>query len=483
MPAPSDTTGRCRGPIGRREWLRLGGLSLGALCGGLSPSQLLLEAAPRLVTDADGVPLPRLNDDLSVILFWANGGPSHLDLLDLKPEAPVEYRGPFRPIATNVPGIEISEQLPLLSRLADKFALVRSLHHERAEHSGGTNRLLSGYPSIQANLKRSEFPTMGSVVAKHLESQLSEIPPFIGNTEFYGGGAAYLGSSCEAYMPNEFPDSASGNNRYGPVPIYRTPGTADDLRISEGGMLSLNRRRRVLDQLDRLPAALENERSLGSVDIFRQRAMAMLASPRTRVAFDLEQESPRTRQRYGDTHWGKSLLTCRRLVESGVRFVQCQATYRLPQEIGRTSNWDDHSVNSHIFNAYREKLPSFDQSVSALIEDLYDRGLDRRVLFIFCGEFGRTPKINHKDASGRPGRDHWPNSMSVLLSGGGLRMGQVIGATNRRAEEPVRRIMNSNCLLATIYRRFGIDPARSFLNNSGRPVPILTEGEPIEELF
>ncbi|MFP6751600.1 MAG: DUF1501 domain-containing protein, partial [Pirellulaceae bacterium] len=254
MPAPPVTAGRCPGPMARREWLRLGGLGLGALCSGLSPSQLLLEAAPQLVTDAEGVPLSRLNDDFSVILFWANGGPSHLDLLDLKPDAPAEYRGPFRPIATNVPGIEISEELPLLSRLADKFALVRSLHHERAEHSGGTNRLLTGYPSIQANLKRSEFPTIGSVVAKHTEAQLSEIPSFIGNTEFYGGGAAYLGPSCEAYMPNEFPDSSTGNNRYAPVPIYRTPGTADDLRISEGGMLSLKRRRRVLEQLDRLPA-------------------------------------------------------------------------------------------------------------------------------------------------------------------------------------------------------------------------------------
>jgi len=435
------------------------------------------------MTDADGDSLPQLNDDYSVILFWANGGPSHLDLFDLKPDAPTEYRGPFRPIETNVPGIEISEQLPLLSRLADKFALVRSLHHERAEHSGGTNRLLTGYPSIQANLRRSEFPTIGSVVAKHMESQHSEIPPFIGNTPFYGGGAAYLGASCEAYMPNEFPNSASGNNTYGPVPIYRIPGTADDLRISEGGVLSLKRRRQVLEQLERLPSALEKNRSLESVDLFRQRALAMLASSQTRVAFDLERESPRTRERYGDTHWGKSLLTCRRLVESGVRFVQCQASYRLPREIGRTSNWDDHSVNSHIFNAYREKLPSFDQSVSALIEDLYARGLDKKVLFIFCGEFGRTPKVNNKDASGRPGRDHWPSAMSVLLSGGGLRMGQVIGATSARAEEPVRRIMNSNCLLATIYSRFGIDPARSFLNDSGRPIPILTEGEPIKELL
>ena len=169
--------------------------------------------------------------------------------------------------------------------------------------------------------------------------------------------------------------------------------------------------------------------------------------------------------------------------ESGVRFVQCQAEYRLRPETGVTSNFDDHSVNSHIFNAYREKLPSFDQSVSALIEDLHARGLSDHVLFLFCGEFGRTPKIAYQDKSGRPGRDHWPRAMSVFLSGGGLKMGQVIGATNRRGEEPIERIMDSNCLLATIYDRFGIDIEASYVTNAGRPVPILTTGQPIAELL
>ena len=219
------------------------------------------------------------------------------------------------------------------------------------------------------------------------------------------------------------------------------------------------------------------------IDGLQRRAIEMLASSRTRVAFDLSLEDERTRQRYGQTHFGKSLLTCRRLVESGVRFVQCQAEYRLRPETGVTSNFDDHSVNSHIFNAYREKLPSFDQSVSALIEDLHARGLNDRVLFLFCGEFGRTPKIAHQDKSGRPGRDHWPKAMSVFLSGGGLKMGQVIGATNRRGEEPIERIMDSNCLLATIYDRFGIDTATSYLTNAGRPIPILTTGHPIAELL
>jgi uncharacterized protein (DUF1501 family) len=176
-------------------------------------------------------------------------------------------------------------------------------------------------------------------------------------------------------------------------------------------------------------------------------------------------------------------LTCRRLVEAGVRFVQCQATYRLPAAVGVTSNWDDHSVNSHIFDAYRLKLPVLDHAMSALIEDLYARGLDRRVLFIFCGEFGRTPRIANQDASGRPGRDHWPRAMSVLLAGGGLRMGQVIGATNARGEHPVNRAMDSNCLLATIYRRFGIDTSSTVSDQTGRPMHILPRGEAIRELL
>ncbi len=188
------------------------------------------------------------------------------------------------------------------------------------------------------------------------------------------------------------------------------------------------------------------------------------------------------RQRYGDTHWGKSLLTCRRLVEAGARFVQCQATYPLPKSVGRTSNWDDHSVNSHIFDAYRLKLPVLDHAVSALIEDLHARGLERRVLFLFCGEFGRTPIIRNQDASGRPGRDHWPRAMSVFLAGGGLRMGQVIGATNAKGEYPAARPLDSNCLLATIYQRFGIDPAQTLADTAGRPIAILPKGEVIREL-
>ena len=469
---------RCPGPSDRRTWLKIGGLSLGALASGTNPSLVKLLAA------AEQIDRPRAVDqEFSVILFWANGGPSHVDLFDLKPEAPAEYRGEFTPITTNVPGVEITEMLPSLARMADKFAIVRSLHHERAEHSGGTNRFLTGYPSKAANLNDSEFPEVGSIVAKQLEAQARDIPLFIANTKFYGGGPAYLGPAYSPYMPSPNPRSSTGDNQYDPIPIYRSSNAADSLSISSDGVLSLNRRRGLLKSLDSLPRVLDQRGTLPTIDALQRRAFELLASSRTREAFDLSREDERTRQRYGQTHFGKSLLTCRRLVEAGVRFVQCQAEYRLRPETGVTSNFDDHSVNSHIFNAYREKLPSFDQSVSALIDDLYARGLSDRVLFLFCGEFGRTPKIASQDKSGRPGRDHWPRAMSVFLSGGGLKMGQVIGATNRRGEEPIERIMDSNCLLATIYDRFGIDTASSYLTNAGRPIPILTTGQPIADLL
>ncbi|GAB4146083.1 MAG: DUF1501 domain-containing protein [Planctomycetaceae bacterium] len=455
--------------------MKIGGLSLGALATGSVAGLSEIMAAAKEQAQID--------KDFSVILFWANGGPSHLDLFDLKPQAPAEIRGPFRPIRTNVSGMELTEELPNLAKLGDKIAIVRSLHHTRNQHSGGTNRFLTGYSSRAANPADAEFPEIGSVVAKHLENQVKDLPLFVANTKFYGGGPAYLGSAYAPYMPHpQNALSSSGNNRYDPIPIYHPKSGTGSLTLNESAARRLRKRAALLKTFDSLNRKIDRSGAMSAIDQFDRQAIEMLASPRTREAFDITKESEKTRREYGDTHWGRSLLTCRRLVEAGVRFVQCQATYRLKKETGRTSNWDDHSVNSDIFKAYREKLPSFDQSVPALIRDLYQRGLDRHVLFVFCGEFGRTPKIRHQDKSKRPGRDHWARAMSVLLSGGGLKMGQVIGATNRNAEEPVDRIMDSNCLLATIYHRFGIDTSRHFHTKTGRPVPILTNGQPIREL-
>lgn len=475
---PSRSSGPCPGPLDRRTWLKVGGLNLGALVSGLNPS-----LAGLLAAEKKGGQRPTLSKDFAVILFWANGGPSHLDTFDLKPDAPAEVRGPFKPARTNVAGVQITELLPTLATMADKFALVRSLCHNRAEHSGGTNRFLTGYPSVAANLNNSEFPDIGSVVAERFAGQARDLPLFVANTKSYGAGPAYLGPAYAPFMPAPNPLSSTGNNTYDPIPLYPTVQSEANLVVTEDGALTLRRRHALRQTLDGLARRLDRPDSLAAFDDFQRRAVELLAGQRARVAFDLSQETPRTRARYGDTHWGKSLLTCRRLVEAGVRFVQCQAEFRLRPETGRTSNWDDHSVNSDIFKAYEEKMPYFDQAVSALIDDLHQRGLDRNVLFLFCGEFGRTPRIAYQDASRRPGRDHWPRAMSVFLAGGGLKMGQVVGATNARGEEPSRRRMDSNCLLATIYQRFGIDVTHHYHDRTGRPIPILRDGDPITELL
>lgn len=457
----------------RRNWLKLGGLSLGALCAGPAPHLAQLLAAEPAGVDRD----------FSVILFWAHGGPSHLETFDLKPDAPAEIRGPFRPIRTNVTGLQICEHLPRLAAMADKFTILRSLHHERGEHSGGTHRMLSGHASIQANLPNGEFPEIGSIVAKHLDGRRTDLPLFVGDTQFYGGGPAYLGRAYAPFMvaPNN-PISASGNNVYDPIPIYPSGNSGAGLSLSADSTLRLEQRNDLMSQIDSFRRAVDRSGTLDAWDRNYRRAVEILSSRATCDAFDLSREPESIRQRYGDTHWGKSLLTCRRLIEAGVRFVQCQATY--PRiAVARTTNWDDHSVNSHIFEAYRIKLPVLDHVMATLIDDLHARGLNRHVLFLFCGEFGRTPRIAHQDPTGRPGRDHWPRAMSVFVAGGGLRMGQVIGSTNARGEHPVERPMDSNNLLATVYRRFGVDPSQMLHDVIGRPIPILPKGEVIRELM
>jgi hypothetical protein len=458
-------------PLDRRAWMTLGGLHLGALATGAGPNLASLLAA-------DGAAR-----DFSVILFWANGGPSHLDTFDLKPDAPAEVRGPFKPIRTNTVGVQICEHLPRLAGLADKFALVRSLHHNRAEHSGGSHRFLTGYPSVAANLNDAEYPDVGSIVSKALAGRDVGVPTFVANTKAYGSGPGYLGPGYAPFMPNPNPITSTGANAYDRVPLHLAAGGPAGLSLDPEGTVTLRRRDDLRQSLDALPRALDDR--YGPAAEFgrhQRRAVELLSGPRTRAAFDLSREDPRVLARYGDSDWGRDLLTARRLVEAGVRFVQCQANVRLRPGTGRITTWDDHSVNCDIFKAYEERMPVLDRAAAALIDDLYQRGLDRHVLFVFCGEFGRTPRIAYQDPSRRPGRDHWPRAMSVLLAGGGLRMGQAVGATNARGEEPTARAMDSNCLLATLYHRFGIDTARLEHDRSGRPIPILPECEPIAEL-
>lgn len=462
--------------MNRRTWLKVGGLNLGALTMGAAPNLARLFAAESSST---------IDRDFSVILFWANGGPSHLETFDLKPDAPEDIRGHFKPIRTNVTGTHICEHLPKLAKMADKFTILRSLHHQRGEHSGGTHRFLTGHSSIAANLPNSENPEIGSIIARHLSTERSKIPAFIGNTQFYGGGPAYLGKAHAPFMPYaQNSTSASGNNTYEPIPIYPPDDPQRGINLDVDSTLRLEKRADLLQQMDSFRRSVDQSEVLDTWEVQHRRALEILSNGRTRDAFDLSKEPEKVRKRYGNSHWGKSLLTCRRLIEAGARFVQCQATYRLPKDVGRTSNWDDHSVNTHIFKSYQLKLPVLDHVISTLIQDLYERGMDKHVLFIFCGEFGRTPIIRNQDKSKRPGRDHWPKAMSVFLSGGGMKMGQVIGSTNSRGERPKDRPMTPNHLWATMFKHLGIDYENTaFLDHSGRPMPILPSGEPIHELF
>src|SRR5205809_7319425 len=251
--ASARSSSPCSGPLDRRNWLQVGGLSLGALVTGPGPSLARLFAAEQAAAQRRH----SLSRDFSVILFWANGGPSHLDTFDLKPEAPAEIRGPFRPIRTNVPGLHITERLPILAKMADKFALVRSLHHQRAEHSGGTHRFLTGYPSVASDLNNAEYPDIGSVVARQLEGQGREVPVYVGNTKFYGGGPGYLGPAYAPFMPSPNPISSTGANSYDPVPLYLTRASQANLDLSPEGALTLRRRHDLLHSLDALPRMLD----------------------------------------------------------------------------------------------------------------------------------------------------------------------------------------------------------------------------------
>jgi hypothetical protein len=447
--------------LDRRTFLKIGGLGMGALGAGLEPTLSHLLAAEESAKPAK---------DFSVILLWANGGPSHLETFDLKPEAPENYRGAFKPVSTKVPGFDICELLPNLAGMADRFSVVRSLHHNRNEHSGGTCRFLSGYSATAANPSNAEYPEMASVVSRELEHTIRDIPLYIANAKFYGGGPAYLGAAYSPFLFSGDPNSKKFS--------------VGDLTVADTALKDLKTRQSLLKKFDTFRRDFDRSQTMTALDRFNQRAVDMLTSSTTADAFDLSQEPEALRDRYGRTSWGQGLLLARRLVEAGVRVVQLQASFKLSKEAGRVSNWDDHSVNTDIFKAYRERMPVLDQCVPALINDLHERGLDRNVLFIFCGEFGRTPTVRHQDKkTKRPGRDHWANAMSIFLAGGGLNMGQVVGATNPKGEHPVDRIMDSNCLLATLYHKFGIDFHKHYHDNSGRPVPILTNGKPIPELL
>lgn len=420
----------------------------------------------------------------AVILVWLRGGCSHLDTYDPKPTAGSEFTGPFSTIGTKTPGLRFTELIPRQAALADKFALLRSMAHTGGGHPSGSLQLLSGDPDAQDKLT-PEYPDWMSVAHALRSGEPRQLPNYVGVNpitrydSFTIASPAYLGSSYQPFAVMGDPSA----------PTFQVPNVG----MSDAGQEErLHQRVRLRQSFDRFRHSVDQSGVMQAMDQYEAQALSLLTSPAAAAAFDLNREEPRVRERYGMHQWGQQCLMARRLVEAGVEIVT--TTFDGPL-CGRVANWDDHAVNHHVFEALKFRAPYFDQAVSALIEDIHQRGLDRRVLVIVTGEFGRTPRISHVASSGggvasgakgtvQPGRDHWPHANSMIWAGGGIAPGQVIGATDRRGEHVVERRVGPQDFLATIYHHLGIDYQRVALpDRKGRPTPIVTDGQAIPELL
>ena len=436
----------CQG-LNRREFLRIGGL--GAF--GLTLADLLRQDARA------GTPRARHK---SIIYIVLGGGPSHIDMWDLKPAAPSEYRGPFQPISTRVGGIEICEHMPRQAAMMDRTALVRGIRSIENDHF--LSEVYTGLPRVAGNR-----PAFGSIVSRLAGSDLP-LPPYVS-----------LDQQASDQFEYEKPHYAGA----GHAPFRPFEESLNDLQPPQDSRL-FEDRQALLRAFDRLQRGVDRAESFGGFDRFQAQALEMIASPKVRDALDLTREPPETLVRYGHKagkfphqtvksllyDWdARPFLTARRLVETGVRVVTL-----------RIGSWDHHSgPESDIFYCLKLLMPVLDQSIAALVDDLRDRGLDQDVLVVVLGEFGRTPRISYPG----PGREHWADAGCALFYGGGLRMGQVIGNTDARAERSMNGNISFQSIMATIYRVLGIDPDTALPDFNGRPQPLLDDRQPIRELI
>lgn len=421
-----DRQGFCDG-MSRRNFLRIGGLAMG----GLALPQLLAASA-----QAQG----NASRHKSIIMVYLPGGPSHMDTYDPKPNAPAEYRGEFDSIASKAPGMDFCELLPGHARVADKLVLVRSVIGAVSEHAPAL--VMSGYGE-RVGQAQGGRPGVGAILS-HLRGPVDpKVPP---NVTLMGAppgvDAGYAGVAHRPFAPDG-------------------PGMQN---LSLNGAVSLNRledRRALLGEFDRLRRDADRSGAMQGMDAFAERAFEIITAPKTRDALDLKLEDPRVVERYGQA---TQFLTARRLVQAGVRCVTLAV-----------GGWDTHANN---FGHLRGQLPMVDRAIEALVEDLHQLGLDQDCSLVMWGEFGRTPRVN-----GGAGRDHWEPVMSALLAGGGLKTGQVIGSTNARGETAQDRPVTVQQVLATLYHALDIDPASAIPNRDGRPMPLLEDREPIQELI
>ncbi len=443
-------------PVSRRGFLKVGclgatGLSLGSL----------LRAKALAGTGNQGSASAQ-----SVILIWLDGGPPQHETYDPKPEAPAEFRGPLGAISTVVPGVQVSELLPEHARLLDRMSIIRSMYHDTGDHFAAAHWMLTGYLGSNATNLPAQYPSAGSIIARLQGARKPGIPAYVGlpNTHTVGlvpgyHGAAYLGVGYNPFSADGDPNSESYQ-----VPNLALPAGVDGLR-AEG-------RRGLLGAFDGARRDVDASGLMEGLDQFDREAFSIVLGREARRAFDLSQEDPRLRDRYGRHQWCQSTLLARRLVEAGVRFVTL--TF---------SGWDFHSS---LDSGMKRVLPLIDSAIGTLIEDLEDRGLLDSTMVLVMGEFGRTPRLNTTGVPGVdpvPGRDHWGNVMSVLAAGGGVGRGRVVGASNAKGEIPKDRPVRPQDLLVTVYRQLGIDPGVSFSNRAGRPINIGSDGEVIRELL
>jgi hypothetical protein len=430
-------TGRFCDGLTRRSFLKVGALAVG----GLTLADLL-----RLKAHAAG---KAGSPDRAIIMVYLNGGPSHIDLYDMKPDAPAEFRGEFKPIRTNVPGFDVCELMPLQAKIADKLAVIRNMQFQQQGHTP---------PELFTGFLRGNRPSIGSVVSK-LRSDAGvhgPLPPYVylGDAN-YVGQPGFLGKAHEAYIPGE---KAANLGR---------PRDLSLDRIAD--------RRQLLRCFDTLRRDLDDAHgSLAGMDAFNAQALEMITSNKARDAFDVSREPDRVQARYGK---GTEFLQARRLVEAGVPVVTLTPRNRNPGP-GCNGEWDHHD---HIFRCLRAVVPQLDQSIHALVTDLHERGLADNVAVVVWGEMGRTPRVGTQRGT-TGGRDHWPQAGFALMAGGGLRMGQVVGATDPHGERPKGKPYTPQNVLATLYHVLGIDPATTLPDHQGRPIYLLDDRDKVAEL-
>lgn len=447
-----DAGSDCEG-LTRRSFVQAGVLGLGGLT--LS-DYLALSSQPAGKTKSR-------RSDTNVILIWMSGGPGHHETWDPKPDAVDQFRGPFGAIATNVPGILFSETCPEQAKVADKLSVIRSVNHGSGDHTKGNHWMLTGFEGPDFNKPDNTIqrrPALGSAVAHFRGPNVPGLPAYAAVPHLRGGTdnlfhyAAYLGGSANPFVVNSDPNEAS----------YR----AQDLSLASGLTFSrLEHRRELLNTIDHMQKKADEK--LRDMSSHQQAAFDLLSSKAVRDAFDISQEPDSLRDQYGRHQFGQSALLARRLVERGVTFVTVN-----------TQPWDHHGTANRHATEIGAKLfiPPTDKAIAALVRDLVDRGLYEKTLVVAMGEFGRTPKMNSA-----AGRDHWGHAFSVLMAGGGFKMGQTIGASDDTGAYVTDKPFSPEDIAATVYHHLGIDGRNTtFPNRAGRPLYLVEHGNPIEAL-